>query len=887
METRRHGFPDIPRSFVPMFDSILARSTNGGLLNDGLLIWAAWMVFYAAGPAQAVASPPAPQVAGFDRFGRHGDIDAHLAGRLLVAELGCTACHATNDLSLGHKPGPDFSGIGARLNRDWIAQFVADPSAVKPGTTMPTMLAGQDVNRRQEIAEAIAAYLSTFRKPIAEVKGSGALPVPHQFWLRGDSVRGRELFHQVGCVACHAPDADHETTAVAASPTDQLLDILDEDELAELGLLAASRPGPAQSLGDPAAKYTAHSLTSFLLDPETVRPSARMPNLKLSPTEAADIAAYLIEKRSSTTPVATTNDKTDPANATDIDLGRQWFVRLRCNVCHSGTDSDAVAMDRPASLASLAEKIAGGGGCVAPVDDNHSQATANVAVFPRYWIDNDQRSAIHAAIAAPIRGAENDRLLFSMLQLNCVACHQRDALGGVARDRRPYFETVGNADLGDEGRFPPPLESVEHKLQPAWLNRVLQGNGAIRPHMLVRMPKLPGDWSKRLATEFQASRERITPRPQLNPKNRWPQAADTQATDVGRLMMDSGCVQCHLFRGESLPGVIGVDLSGIGDRMQPDWFLALLRDPGAVKPRTRMPNFFPDGASQHPELLDGDRDRQIAAMWGYLTDIAKQPLPAKIEEARSADYELRPTDRPIILRTFMREAGTHAIAVGFPQSIHIAVDASQPRLAAMWRGRFLDAQGTWFVRAAPPADPLGDSLVTLPPLASFTLEPASDNAAATKPNAEAGLDASASIDGIAAAFRGYRIDQRGVPTFLYRFGSFDVEDTFQPSAENQRDLVRRVVVKSQVGPAANGVMPTRLLFRVHAGTRLNAADPPEAGGQSVMVNETGLMVAVNQAVAKSMLIKSEAGTDAWVLPIAEAGPNDQGAVQTWELRYSW
>ena len=829
------------------------------------------VVLSAAGATDA-AETTSVQVAGFDRFGRHGEIEVPQAGRLLITEMSCGACHSTTDQTLVAKSGPGLSGAGVRLSRDWVAKFVANPASVKPGTTMPNMLGGRPASERDEIAESIAAYLSSLRMPMAEVKASGLTPVPHQFWLRGDVDRGRELFHRVGCVACHAPDPKHESAEVAASPTDQLLELLDEDELAELGLSGASRPGPIQSLGDPAAKYSAHSLTSFLLDPAAVRPSGRMPNLNLSPTEAADIAAYLIGQRSQE-PTAS-ESSFNAASAESIAKGLDWFTKLRCNTCHGGTETATVGLPATTPLNRLAEKVSGGSGCVASPDNRSSDTST-----PHFIVDDDQRAAIVAAIGATGPIGDGERLQLSTLQLNCLACHQRDSLGGVARDRRAYFETVGNADLGDEGRFPPPLTGAEAKLQPAWLTRVLQGTAAIRPHMYVRMPKLPGDWVKTLSSEFQAAKGMIAARPQAKPAQIWPQAADRKATDVGRLMMDSGCVQCHLFRGESLPGVIGVDLGGIGDRMQPDWFLALLRDPGAVKPRTRMPNFFPDGVSQHPDLLGGNPDRQIAAMWGYLTDLAKQPLPAKIEEARSADYELRPVDRPIILRTFMRDAGTQAIAVGFPESLNIALDANQGRLAAVWRGRFLDAQGTWFVRAAPPADPLGESLMTLSSLPSFIATP--------------GAIPSNSI-GITTPFRGYRIDDRGVPTFQYRFGSVDIDDTIEPDSATDASLIRRLVAR----PAGAGVIATTtktpLMFRMISGRQLKITTNVGGPGNVEVSNEAGWKVRVAAVVAKSVTMRTEDGVKSWVLPIDFPPASQTNSQQsepkremTWELRYSW
>jgi cytochrome c2 len=846
-----------------------------------------------AGVRMNAAETSGVQVAGFERFGRHSEMDDSVAGRLLITELGCTACHATSDETLKPKSGPDLSSVGVRLSRDWIAKFVAAPASVQPGTTMPNLLDQRSASERDEIAKAMAAYLSSLRKPLAEVKATGRLPAPHQFWLHGDVDRGRRLFHQVGCVACHAADPEYELAPVVASPTDQLLDALDADELADLGLSGASRPGPIQSLGIPAEKYSAHSLTSFLLDPAAVRPAGRMPNLNLLPTEAADIAAYLISQRSQASianlaPREPGSDAADMiSSAAEIAEGRDWFVKLNCGNCHSGADAktnnDLATLP---ALSQLPTRISQGRGCVG----EQNQETSHLD-RPHYVLDEQQRAAILAAIAPPKLMDSNDRLLLSLLQLNCLACHQRDALGGVARDRRAYFETVGNVDLGDEGRFPPPLSRVEAKLQPTWLTRVLQGTGTIRPHMLVRMPKVPNDWVKLLANDFRsallASSTKLSAEPltETQTVQNWPQAVDTKATEAGRAMMDAGCVQCHLFRGESLPGVSGVDLSGIGDRMQPDWFHALLLEPGAVKPRTRMPNFFPDRKSQHPELLEGDPDRQIAAMWGYLSDLAKQSLPAKIEAARAADYELRPVDRPIILRTFMRDAGTHAIAVGFPQSVHIAVDSTEARLAAVWRGRFLDAQGTWFVRSAPPADPLGESLKTLSSLPSFITAPDSENSRTI---------------GITMPFRGYRIDDRGVPTFQYRFGAIDIEDTIEPDTFAEADssrasgLVRRLVAKSAAESEQPPNAKSPLLFRLIAGRQLKLVTNASGSGQVEASNEDGWRVRVAASVAQSATMQTEKGLNSWVLPIDlqpthRTGDSKEGTQgeMAWELRYLW
>ena len=197
--------------------------------------------------------------------------------------------------------------------------------------------------------------------------------------------------------------------------------------------------------------------------------------------------------------------------------------------------------------------------------------------------------------------------------------------------------------------------------------------------------------------------------------------------------------------------------------------------PASLKPRTRMPTFFPDGVSQRPELLGGSVDHQIGAMWTYLSDLTKQPLPQQIQASRAASYVLKPTDRPLLLRTFVPGAGTHAIAVGFHEGVHFAFDAERSSLAVAWRNDFLDAQGTWFVRSAPPAIPLGSDVVKLTPRPLIVSLPSPDAAWPAESNVQ---------------FDGYRLDSSGTPTFMYHGQDFSITDTIRPGSES---LLQRTI----------------------------------------------------------------------------------------------
>jgi hypothetical protein len=115
----------------------------------------------------------------------------------------------------------------------------------------------------------------------------------------------------------------------------------------------------------------------------------------------------------------------------------------------------------------------------------------------------------------------------------------------------------------------------------------------------------------------------------------------------------------------------------------------------------------------------------------------------------------------------MANAGTHAIAVGFPQGIHFAFDAEKCRLAILWKGRFLDGYNAWFSRMNPTADPLGSDVKILE---------------------------SASPDGL--RFQGYTLDQAGIPTFHYTDGTTEILDKIAP--DGQGNFLRSVTRDSKI-----------------------------------------------------------------------------------------
>lgn len=209
-----------------------------------------WLV-----PRDAEREAQRPIVPGFERFFAVTGVDAVQGGRLLLGELGCTACHAAGAAPQAHllrKQAPVLDAVGARVQPEWMLRFIADPHGTKPGTTMPNVFVGMTPAQRDAAARAIVNFLYT----------TGRLQ--QQLGNRQFAKYGEQLFKQLGCVACHAP-RDGSGTVASSVPLPEFRD-----------------------------KYTLPSLTEFLKNPHHVRPSGRMPNFNLNHEEARDLACYLI-----------------------------------------------------------------------------------------------------------------------------------------------------------------------------------------------------------------------------------------------------------------------------------------------------------------------------------------------------------------------------------------------------------------------------------------------------------------------------------------------------------------------------------------------------------------------------------------------------------------
>ncbi len=542
-------------------------------------------------------------------------------GERLLVELHCTACHApgqTMESRLQPLPGPDLERVAVRLRPEYLHAWRRDPLRAKPGTTMPDLLHGLTEAEREAAVEELAHYL----RSLAPAPAGAAGGAPGRL-LRE---QGRVLYHQTGCVACHAPFEPAAAVfprSVGAPTEPQAL------QYALQRLQDTSVPLP-----DLAAKYRPEALAEFLRDPLAARPAGRMPSMNLTEAEARALAAYLIQATAGG-PAFKADDAPPAIEPAKVRRGRERFAALGCAACHSAGASEARAEmeTRPRAPALLELRPEAPAGCLAEAPDRSA---------PRYVLSAEQRAALRETLRNRMRLEQPpgpaERVAHTLAALNCTACHSRDGYGGPTPARSDYFTTLGEADLGDEGRIPPHLSGVGFKLREAWLGQVLTNRGVVRPYLAVRMPQYGPTQVGHLPADLRRADAGEAPAPP-------PAGADLEAGRALTGLGGYGCIQCHRFGPHPALGVSVMDLTRMAERLEWPWFRLYLLDPAGLRPGTRMPAFWPEGRATLTTVLEGDTERQIAALWQYLClGLKADPPPGLLEheprEVPSAeDYE--------------------------------------------------------------------------------------------------------------------------------------------------------------------------------------------------------------------------------------------------------
>ncbi|MFY9340862.1 MAG: c-type cytochrome [Planctomycetota bacterium] len=484
-------------------------------------------------------------------------------GLQLFAERRCARCHEFDQRRVGESAfgeldvtGPDLRQAGARLHRDWIAQWLRDPRSFRSDAAMPKMaLTGAE-------CDDLAAWLA----------GLGSPPAAPPF-ATDAAAQGKDRFRQFGCVACHVAPGEH--------PGDGPL-------------------GARIALGHVPAKWQPMALVEYLQQPGRHHPHVRMPDLRLSLDEALPLAAFLL----ATAPAPL------PVSRGDAARGEHAAKRHGCVTCH--------ALDLPPAEQSwprlrnlkpdrgcLADAPAGGG---AP---EHSFTAAQRSAL---------RAFLAFANEAPFRRSPLDYVARHLEADRCVACHAFDGRPSVwARwAERASAATPLPKEHDPVAQGVPALTWTGSKLQPSWLERFVLGKEASpRPWLSARMPSFPHDGSAIAQGLVREHGYGPQDEPPVAADGQLAMAGEKlvgQGTGFDcvscHALGDKPARQ--VFERE------GIELLTARGRLRHEYYTRWLANPTRLDPDSRMPNFAPGGKSAFTEILGGDGAQQFEAIWQYL-----------------------------------------------------------------------------------------------------------------------------------------------------------------------------------------------------------------------------------------------------------------------------
>ena len=732
------------------------------------------------------------------------DTKSAAIGSTIYSKIGCFACHGARDLTA--QPAKDLPSfivplgdLKSKYSIPSLAAFLANPLQTRPSGRMPHLLMAKD-------ARDVANYLMQG----AKVKLTAGLGSTTFAYYEGDwqklpdlsklkpknSGTGaafdlksakRDQNFAMKFEGFFTIDKDGDFQFKTSSDDGSRL-LIDGAKIAEVDGIHTVR----SASGNVKLTKGKHKVVveyfqadgGAELSTEIEGPGIAKQNLAdmVFATEAA------LEKK--TVPKKDEDEDSIEKDPALIDKGKLLFASVGCANCHQmQADKKPIA---PSLKATSLAKLKTEGGCLS------GQPTKGTAF---YGLSAKQKSALAAALSAPVAESKEPavQIARAMTTLNCYACHSRDKVGGPTEELNKLFQTT-QQEMGDEGRAPPSLDGVGAKLNQEYFKQMLDKGVHDRPYMQTHMPGFGSANVGQLPALF-AALDKVPTVGEIKFDVPMVKVYSAARHIIGEQALS--CIKCHTFNGIKAEGIQGIDMTMMPKRLNRDWFHFYVVDPQKYRPGTRMPSAFVNKVSPLPQVLDGDTDKQIEAMWVYLQQGKAAATPLGMG---AKSIPLRPFKEAIIYRNFIKGAGSRAIGVGYPEKINLAFDANDMRMALIWQGAFIDAALHWEGRGQGEQSPLGDNILALPAGPPFAMLAKPDDAWPKTHSKELGFK-----------FLGYRLTPDERPTFDYSFNDVKIEDTPNPSMVGKDASLKRTFKLTAATTVDN------LYFRAAVGKKIEAA----------------------------------------------------------------
>lgn len=530
----------------------------------------------------------------------------YMAGKKLFWNLGCTGCHAVKGFENAPKVGPSLRKVADKVEQEWMIEWIKNPKGYLPHARMPKP--PLDIEEPGQ-TEKVAAYI---------LQNSEKFDFPFGKFYGGNAAEGQKIFETVGCYGCHA--------------------------------LGGKGAPLASALDRIAQKTTADWLYNWIQDPKKYNPEAKMPNLRLTPQEAANITAYLISYSESQPAGA---GKSLPVNETlraslkDPENAKKGFVVISqygCYGCHNikGFESASKLSVELTTFARKAPTELDFGDSKIPhtwldwtmgkLKDPRMYLTERTSSkMPNFELSDGDLHALVVFLKGLKKEEVPERYLMTkqnprqleidegrrlVQRLNCRGCHTIEGEG------RLIEQTIGS------DKAPPVLDGIGARVRPDWLFRFLKNPESmkVRPWIDVRMPTFQfTDAQVNAIISYFSALDKVPSSFSTIPIV--PPSPEMLAAGAKLASKDYfSCLSCHIQNGQtpaSSPEQWGPDFALAHDRIRYDFIQEWVKDPQKFTPGVKMPAFLPSDDAAPQDILGGDRQKQAEALRDYIMSLGR------------------------------------------------------------------------------------------------------------------------------------------------------------------------------------------------------------------------------------------------------------------------
>lgn len=683
------------------------------------------------------------------------DLVAATKGKELFHSRGCVTCHSPRAED-GTENMPESSAplgdLGQKYSHSSLVTFLSDPHAVRPSGRMPKL------NLPEKETTDIAHYLLKDTK----------IPGHIQYTLHHGSIwEGIGTDGVTTVKSGHTPDFDlknldnqRRTFAVEFETYLNITTPGDYTFYVSLNGGSLTIDGKQLFAKEPSQMRAPQTFTN------TIKLQPGLKKIKLLYYNTGDSPALSFEMKGPDLPRAPipssllSVSKEPIAKFQPLKInkqlaaqGRQHFATLGCVNCH-----DDLGIKSPSHTPFAKLKLTSSNSCLS----TPATIIKSKTHIPQYNLNNQQRQLITKSLinlnSTTKKLTNTEQINKTLVTFNCTACHQRKNVGTISPERLKFF-TSTHPELGDQGRIPPSLTSVGAKLKPEWIHKVLTKGQRQRDYMNTTMPQYGEENIGHLTQLFGKVDSLETVKfPEIQ--------SIKESKNAGYNMIGPkgfSCVACHNFNGKNSTGAGALDLVNITSSLKKNWFHLFMQNPSRFHETGIMPTFWPGGVSTRPDVLKGNPDQQIEALWTYLSDGPRAKKPQGLSRQTN---QVRVFEKAEIVRG-RGTAGFRAIGVGYPQRLNLAFDSEEMALRLLWKDNFADVDHGSFKA-------IGKDKIPFPPGIPFHRLKSLDTHWPYKGKTNHTFPQDHGYQ-----YRGYHLDDLRRPTFYFKYSNITVSDFFK------------------------------------------------------------------------------------------------------------